>query len=235
MSMEEIARQIADNIERVKERIAGAAQRSGRNPEDISLVCVTKNFPAHVIQYALQGGSALFGENRVQELLEKYEHVQPRQWHLIGHLQTNKVKYIVGKVELIQSVDSIRLLEEIERQSQKQGLISKVLLQVNTSGEESKFGAAPEELDALCEKAATLSHVKVSGLMTIAPLCVSEVATRLHFANTRRLYIDIANRKYDNISMECLSMGMSADFEEAILEGSNMVRVGSAIFGKRIY
>lgn len=233
--MEDIPRQIADNIAWIKEKIALAAQRSGRTSDQITLVCVTKNFPAHVIRHAISNGADLFGENRVQELLEKYEQVHPRQWHLIGHLQTNKVKYVVGKVELIQSVDSIRLLEEIERQSQKLGTVSKVLFQVNTSGEETKYGAAPEELEAMCEKAAELSHVKVSGLMTIAPLCVSKVATRLHFANTRKLYIDIADRKYDNISMECLSMGMSADFEEAILEGSNMVRVGSAIFGKRIY
>lgn len=233
--MQDVATQIASNLESVRERIAQAAQRSGRPAEDIQLVCVTKNFPAHIIRHALDGGTCAFGENRVQELLDKYDKVRPQQWHLIGHLQTNKVKYVIDKVALIQSVDSVHLLEEIERQAEKHGVVSNVLLQVNTSGEESKFGAKPEDLYRLCEKAAELNHVKVSGLMTIAPLCVSEVATRLHFANTRKLYLDIADRKYDNISMACLSMGMSADFEMAILEGSNMVRVGSAIFGKRIY
>ena len=233
--MQDTAVQIASNINCVRERIANAAQQSGRKAAEIRIICVTKNFPAHIIRYALENGAGIFGENRVQELLDKYDAIHPEQWHLIGHLQTNKVKYIIDKVSLIQSVDSTRLLEEIERQAQKHGVTANVLLQVNTSGEESKFGASPDEIYRLCEKAAELKHVKVSGLMTIAPLCVSEVATRLHFANTRRLYLDIANRKYDNVSMECLSMGMSADFETAILEGSNMVRVGSAIFGKRIY
>ncbi len=226
---------IRDNIDRVRERIAKAAALSGRDGQDITLVCVTKNFPADAIKPALRYGADIFGENRVQELLGKYDSVHPCQWHLIGHLQTNKVKYIVDKVSLIQSVDSVRLLDEIESQSIKHGVVSNVLLQVNTSGEESKSGVSPDGIWGLLEKTASLTRVKVRGLMTIAPLYVSEVANRLHFVNTHRLYIDIKEKKYDNVSMESLSMGMSGDFESAIAEGSTMVRIGSAIFGNRIY
>lgn len=229
------AQVIEDNIKRLRQRIYDAAAASGRKTEDIKIVCVTKSFPPDVVTLALESGLDVFGENRVQELISKYDLVKPKEWHMIGHLQTNKVKYIVDKVSLIQSVDSIRLLEEIERQSEKRSVISNVLLQVNTSGEKSKFGVSPDGIWPLLEKAATLKHVKVRGLMTIAPLCDNEVAIRLHFANTHKLYLDIKEKKYDNVSMESLSMGMSGDFEAAILEGSNMVRIGTWIFGNRIY
>lgn len=227
--------EISDNIKAVRERIAQAAEKAGKRPEDITLVGVTKNFGVEDMQAALDSGIEIVGENRVQELLDKYDRVRPQQWHMIGHLQTNKVKYIVGKVSLIQSVDSVHLLEEIEHQAEKKNVIADILLQVNTSGEQTKFGASVDEIWGLIEKVQTLSHIRVRGLMTIAPLYVSGVSNRLHFCNTQKLYIDIKEKKYDNISMDYLSMGMSGDFCEAILCGSNMVRVGSAIFGKRNY
>lgn len=226
--------EISENIKRVKERIANAAHRSGRDEKEIKLVCVTKNFGSDDINAAIRNGVTDIGENRVQEMCEKYDFVKYADWHLIGHLQTNKVKYVIDKVSLIQSVDSVHLLEEIERQASKNGIAANILLQVNTSGEESKFGASPDELYRLCERAAEMKSIKVCGIMTIAPLCVEGVSNRLHFNNTRELYIDIKKKKYDNIDMKYLSMGMSGDFEEAIECGSNMVRIGSAIFGKRI-
>lgn len=227
--------EISENIKRVKERIANAAYRSGRDEKEIKLVCVTKNFGSDDMNAAIRSGVTDIGENRVQEMCEKYDFVKGADWHLIGHLQTNKVKYIIDKASLIQSVDSVHLLEEIERQANKNGIVANILLQVNTSGEESKFGASPDELYSLCEKAAEMKNIKVHGIMTIAPLCVEGVSNRLHFDNTRKLYIDIKKKKYDNIDMKYLSMGMSGDFEEAIECGSNMVRIGSAIFGKRVY
>lgn len=227
--------EISENIKKVKERINAACEKAGRKSEEISLVCVTKNFPASDIEYAINCGIDIAGENRVQELMEKYTEVFPKQWHLIGHLQKNKVKYIAGKVELIHSVDSVELLNEIQKQAKKADAVQKILIQVNTSGEESKFGCAPEEMDMLLKHASALENVKVKGIMTIAPIYVNNVTPRLHFDNTRKLYIDIKANKYDNIDMDILSMGMSSDFEDAILSGANMIRVGSAIFGKRNY
>lgn len=227
--------QICENIKRVFERIGNAAVKSGRNPEDITLVGVTKNFPASDIEYAIKGGIKIAGENRVQELLEKYDAVHPEKWHLIGHLQKNKVKYVAGKVDLIHSADSKELILEIDKQAKKANAIQDILVQVNTSGEETKFGCSKDELDEILECASGCENVKVRGLMTIAPLYVEGVTARLHFDNTRKLYIDIASNKYDNINMDYLSMGMSSDFEEAIACGANMVRVGSAIFGNRVY
>lgn len=227
--------EISENIKKVKERINIACEKAGRSSDEISLVCVTKNFPASDIEYAVNCGIDIAGENRVQELMEKYDQVFPKQWHLIGHLQKNKVKYIAGKVELIHSVDSTELLNEIQKQAKKADVVQKILIQVNTSGEESKFGCAPEETDSLLKVASGLENVKVKGIMTIAPIYVNNVTPRLHFDNTRKLYIDIKANKYDNIDMDILSMGMSSDFEDAILAGANMIRVGSAIFGKRNY
>lgn len=233
--MTERMHEISENIKRVRERIACAALKAGRSEKDITLVCVTKNFGAEDIAAALECGITDIGENRVQEMCGKYGLVSPDRWHIIGHLQTNKVKYIIDKADMIQSVDSIHLLEEIERQAEKKNVTADVLLQVNTSGEQTKFGISPDGLYELAEKASEMKRVKVRGLMTIAPLYVNGVSNRLHFDNTHKLYIDIKEKKYNNISMDYLSMGMSGDFEEAIMSGSNMVRVGSAIFGSRKY
>ncbi len=228
-------KQIAENIAKVRARIAHAAEKCGRSAKEITLVAVTKNFPAEDINIALAHGITHIGENRVQEMSEKYDAVAPARWNLIGHLQTNKVKYIIGKTELIQSVDSIKLLDEIERRSVAENVVTDVLLQVNTSGEETKSGVLPQNIWPLLAHVETLENVRVKGLMTIAPLYIKDVSNTLHFDNTRKLYLDIKSRKYNNISMDILSMGMSGDFEEAIACGSNMVRVGSLIFGKRQY
>lgn len=227
--------EIRENVKRVKERIERAAYKANWEPSDITLVGVTKNFPAEDIEYAINAGIEIAGENRVQELLEKYEKVKPKQWHLIGHLQKNKAKYIVGKVKLIHSVDSKELVCEIDRQAKKNDVIQDILIQVNTSNESTKFGCSTDELDDILFCASEKANIRVRGLMTIAPLYVKEVTTMLHFDNTRKLYIDRKENKYDNINMEYLSMGMSADFEQAIYCGANMVRVGSAVFGQRNY
>lgn len=224
-----------ESLDKVRQNISEAAKRSGRNPEDITLVAVTKTHGADVINEAIDCGVTDIGENKVQEIMEKYDKVKPVRWHLIGHLQTNKVKYIIDKVYMIHSVDSIKLMDEIEHQAEKHGVDMKILIQINISGEETKFGIKPEELESLLLHAGSLKHVKVCGLMTIAPKIDSNMSNRLHFDNIRKIYIDISQKKYDNVNMQYLSMGMSSDYESAIEAGSNMVRVGSAIFGARNY
>ncbi len=226
---------IEEKLQEVREKIKEAAERSGRNASDITLIAVTKTHGAEEINCAIDAGVTDIGENKVQEILEKYEAVKPVRWHLIGHLQTNKVKYIIDKVCLIHSVDSIHLMDEIERQAAKHDLIMPILIQVNISGEETKFGIRPEEIEEYLLHAGTLSHVKVRGLMTIAPKVNKNISNRLHFDNIHKIFIDISQKKYDNVSMEYLSMGMSGDYQCAIDAGSNMVRVGSAIFGERNY
>ena len=226
---------IEEKLQEVREKIKEAAERSGRKASDITLIAVTKTHGADEINCAIDAGVTDIGENKVQEILEKYEAVKPVRWHLIGHLQTNKVKYIIDKVCLIHSVDSIHLMDEIERQAVKHDLIMPILIQVNISGEETKFGIYPEELEEFLLHAGTLSRVKVRGLMTIAPKINKSISNRLHFDNIHKIFIDISQKKYDNVSMEYLSMGMSGDYQCAIDAGSNMVRVGSAIFGARNY
>mgnify|MGYP002518088724 CR=1 FL=1 len=227
--------EIKNNLEEVRKKIRKAAEKSGRNEDEITLIAVTKTHSPEMINEAIDLGVTDIGENKVQEIVEKYEYVKPVRWHLIGHLQTNKVKYIIDKVYMIHSVDSVHLMEEIDRQAKKHGVIMKILIQINISGEETKFGISPDRLDEMLECAERLSNVKVCGLMTILPKVDNCVSLRLHFVNIRRIYIDISKKKYNNISMQYLSMGMSGDFEEAIEEGSNMVRIGRAIFGERNY
>lgn len=227
--------ELAERLENVREKIKKSALVSGRQPEEITLVAVTKTYEPDIINKAISLGVTDIGENKVQEILRKYDAVQPVRWHLIGHLQSNKVKYIIDKVHMIHSVDSIHLMDEIERQAQKHDIKMKILIQVNISGEETKFGIAPEQLDDFLLHASALSHIQVCGLMTILPKNDNPVNNRLHFVNIKRLYLDISAKKYDNICMQYLSMGMSGDFEEAVKEGSNMVRIGSAIFGERKY
>ena len=226
---------ISKNLENIKKRIEDSAKKSGRDAKDITLIAVTKTYSPDFINEAIDLGVTDIGENKVQEIMEKYDKVKPVRWHLIGHLQTNKVKYIIDKVHMIHSVDSIRLMDEIDRQAIKHGIIMNILIQVNISGEESKFGINPDEIDEMLEHAKELKNVKVCGLMTIIPKIDSMISNRLHFINIRQIYIDISKKIYDNICMKYLSMGMSADFEMAIEEGSNMVRIGSAIFGERKY
>ena len=226
---------IRENLDEVERRITAAAERSGRKRSDITLIAVTKTHPAEMMNEAIELGVTDIGENKPQEVRDKFAYVKPVNWHLIGHLQTNKVKYVIDKVCLIHSVDSIKLMDEIERQAEKHDIVMDILIQVNISGEETKSGIKPEEIYDLLDHAELLSRVKVKGLMTIAPKTDNSITNALHFDNIRRLFLDIQQKKYDNSTMEYLSMGMSGDYETAIEHGANMVRVGSAIFGMRDY
>lgn len=226
---------ISENLNEIRTKIAAAARKSGRDVSDITLIAVTKTYSPDMINEAIDNGVTDIGENKVQEIVEKYDSVKTVRWHLIGHLQTNKVKYIIDKVHMIHSVDSIRLMDEIERQAQKHNVIMNILIQVNISGEESKFGINPDELEEMLIHAGELKYVKVCGLMTILPKIDTDISLRLHFVNIKRIFLDICNKKYDNVDMQYMSMGMSGDYEIAIEEGSNMVRIGRAIFGERNY
>lgn len=226
---------IGDNLARVREQIATACARAGRREEEVTLLAVTKTVPPERINMAIAQGVQQIGENRVQEFLGKREALQPVQAHLIGHLQTNKATQIVGRVALIQSVDSLRLASVLNDISQKRGLITDILAEVNIGGEASKSGVSPEIAAEFCEQLQEFSALRLRGLMTVPPISDSEREKREYFSRMCRLFIDIRDKKRDNKSMSILSMGMSDDFSEAILEGSTMVRIGSAIFGKRQY
>lgn len=226
---------VAANVQKVREIIEQAAARSGRKPEDIELMAVTKTMPAQAVSAAFDCGITLFGENRVQELLDKLPELEMtgRSAHIIGHMQTNKVKYIIDKVDMIQSLDSLHLAQEIDRQAEKAKKIMKVLIEVNIGRESSKSGVMPEELSGFIDRVSVLSHIKICGLMAIPPFDEDKEKTRLYFKQIRKLFIDNAVKKSDNIDMNVLSMGMSSDFAIAIEEGSTMIRVGTSIFGKR--
>lgn len=225
-----------DNYKRVKDNIAEAAIKAGRRPEDIRLMCVTKTVESEYINPVLDCGADLIGENRVQEFLGKKDslHLDGVEKHLIGHLQTNKVKQIVGEVDMIQSVDSIKLAKEISRVSKNKGITSDVLVEVNIGLEESKSGTTLDELNELISEISELECIRVKGLMTIPPIC-DENEVKKYFSLMYKTFIDLKAKNSDNISMEILSMGMSGDYEAAVAEGSNIVRVGSAIFGARKY
>lgn len=223
---------LSEKIAIVRSNIEKAKKDSS---QEVLLIAVTKTHPPELINEAIECGVTDIGENKVQEILEKYDKVKPVRWHLIGHLQTNKVKYIIDKVCLIHSVDSEKLMDEIERQAAKHELVMDILIQVNISGEETKFGISPDQIEQMIEHASRLEHVRVMGLMTILPKGDSEFSKRLHFDNIFNKFVDFSSNKYDNICMKYLSMGMSGDYELAVACGSNMVRVGSAIFGARGY
>ncbi len=224
---------ILENLAVVQNRIAEAARRAGRSAKDILLVGATKTVEPARIQTAVDGGLLYIGENRVQELCAKYDAVENAHWHFIGHLQTNKVKYIIDKAELIHAVDSERLLDEIERQAGKRGKIAHVLLEINASGEESKFGMPFDAAHRIMEGNEAREHVRIEGLMTIGPHTKDEATVRSAFAKMRVLYKKLEEEAYAHSKMQYLSMGMSGDFVWAIEEGANVVRVGSAIFGHR--
>ena len=226
---------IADSLSSVLERMARAAKKSGRNPEEVRLVAVTKTVPVEQIAEAGGIGGCVFGENRVQEARPKIETLgtENYRWHFIGHLQRNKVKYIPGLFELIHSVDNSELAEEIHRHSMKHELVTPVLIQVNVSGETSKSGVAPDDLEELLEMVVSLNGISVRGLMMIPPFDPDPEKSRKHFAALRRLRDRIQKLDIENSSMDELSMGMSNDFEVAIEEGATWVRVGTAIFGGR--
>lgn len=227
---------IEENIRSIRSRMAAAAEKAGRDPGDIMLVGASKMNDAAACQAAIQAGIDALGENRVQEMTAKLqEHAYDgAPLHFIGHLQRNKVRQVVGVVSLIQSAGSWELLEEIERQAEKKELIQDVLLEVNIGGEESKSGFAPQALYEAAERARSLSHIRVRGLMTIPPVEQVPHGNLPYFVEVSRLYVDISRNLYDN-SFTYLSMGMSDDFEDAIAAGATMVRVGSAIFGRRHY
>jgi len=228
---------IADNVARIRERIAAAALSAGRKPEEIRLVAASKMNDAERVRQAIAAGVDICGENRVQELLEKKKlnAYDGCAVHMIGHLQKNKVKQVVGAVDMIQSADSAELLTLIDKQAAKLSILQPVLLEVNIGGEASKSGVAPEDLPALLEHAAALPNLQVRGLMAIPPVEEKTGGNRAYFARMQQLFVDIRDKKYDNVLMAELSMGMSGDFEDAVREGATLVRVGSAIFGPRHY
>lgn len=222
-------------LKEVEQRIVAACQRVGRNPDEVTLIAVSKTKPIPVLQEAYDAGARCFGENKVQEIIDKYPHFPEASWHMIGHLQTNKVKYLVGRASMIHSVDSFHLAQAIEKECAKADCVMPVLVQVNVAEEESKFGVSVDETEALIRQIAVLPHVKVQGLMTIAPFVENAEENRGIFSNLYKLFLDISQKNIDNIAMNVLSMGMSGDFEVAIEEGATMVRVGTSIFGARDY
>lgn len=228
---------IKDNIKYVEENIASACEKVDREVSQVQLICVSKTKPVEMLFEAYEAGARDFGENKVQELTEKYE-VMPKdiRWHMIGHLQRNKVKYIVDKVHLIHSVDSLRLAEEISKEALKKNVEVNILIEVNVAGEESKFGAgSKEDTIALVKNIAKLPGIHIKGLMTVAPYVEDAEENRVYFAALRQLAVDIKSENIDNVSVEILSMGMTGDYLVAVEEGATHVRVGTGIFGERDY
>lgn len=227
---------IRDQLHDVEKKIQAACERAGRKREEVTLIAVSKTKPVEALQEAYDLGVRVFGENKVQELTEKYDAL-PRdiRWHMIGHLQTNKVKYIVEKAELIHSVDSLRLAQAIEKEAAKRERTVDILVEVNVAEEESKFGVRVDEVIPFIEKLALFSHIHVCGLMTIAPFVENPEENRPIFKNLHKLSVDIAHKNIDNVNVNILSMGMTNDYEVAIEEGATMVRVGTGIFGARDY
>ena len=227
---------LKENLESVEKRIEEACSRVGRKRDEVTLVAVSKTKPVSMLQEAYDLGVRVFGENKVQEIRDKYEAL-PRdiEWHMIGHLQTNKVKYIIDKVKLIHSVDSLRLAETIEKEAEKHNCTADILLEVNVAEEESKFGLKTEEVIPVYEKILQYPHINVKGLMTIAPFVENPEKNRSVFADLHKLYVDIKRKNIDNGTVSILSMGMTNDYEVAIEEGATMVRIGTGIFGARDY
>lgn len=235
--MERSLTDIKYNYDFINEKIAEAAMKAGKTRDDITFLSATKTVEPEYINYAISLGLSYIGENKVQELLSKYDQYNLENCSLqfIGHLQSNKVRQIVGKVDLIQSIDSMKLAKEVSKCSLKNNITSDILVEVNIGKEENKSGVMPEMLEDLVEEISTLPAVNVKGLMTIPPICEKKDEIRRYFEKMNRLFLDISSKKLDNVSMDILSMGMSSDYYEAILEGANMVRIGSALFGNRIY
>ena len=227
---------IQDNIRKVEENIQAACARSGRNSEAVKLIAVSKTKPVSMLEEAYAYGCRDFGENKVQELIDKYDKLpKDIRWHMIGHLQRNKVKYIVDKVYLIHSVDSVKLAQEISKEAVKKNVTVSVLIEVNVADEESKFGTSCEEAVNMVEEIAKLPGILIKGLMTIAPYVENAEENRQYFEKLRQIYVDIIHKNIDNVCMEELSMGMTGDYQVAVEEGATFVRVGTGIFGERIY
>ncbi len=227
---------LQDNLKEIENRVQAACERAGRSRDEVTLIAVSKTKPIEDLTEIYNAGVRDFGENKVQELTDKIEKMpNDIKWHMIGHLQRNKVKYIIDKVELIHSVDSFRLAEEINIQAKKKGIVVPILVEVNIAEEESKFGVSKEDAMELVKQIATLDGLTVKGLMSIAPYVVDSEENRPYFHKIKDLSVDISNENIDNVSMDILSMGMTGDFEVAIEEGATMVRVGTGIFGERNY
>lgn len=227
---------VCENYRAVEEKVINACKRAGRNREEVTLIAVSKTKPVSMLEELLPLGVLDFGENKVQELTAK-EEVLPKniRWHMIGHLQRNKVKYVIDKACMIHSVDSLRLAREISKEAVKHGLVMPVLIEVNVAGEESKFGVSVGETPALVEEVSKLPGIQINGLMTIAPYVEDPEENREIFRNLRKLSVDIREKNFDNVTMSVLSMGMTGDYEVAIEEGATHVRVGTGIFGERNY
>ncbi|QZY57141.1 YggS family pyridoxal phosphate-dependent enzyme [Crassaminicella profunda] len=226
---------IEKNIKDLREEIHEICSKIGRNPEEIQLIAVTKTVDHERINEAIHTGVEDIGENKVQEIMEKYNVVSSVNWHMIGHLQTNKVKYIIDKVKLIHSVDRISLAEEINKRAKQHNKIMDVLVQVNVANEETKFGLANSEVFDFFEKIQPLEHIRVKGLMTIAPYEENPEDVRKYFKMLKEIFEEIKTKGFQRVEMRYLSMGMTNDFKIAIEEGANMVRVGTGIFGRRNY
>lgn len=227
---------IQENIRSVKQKIKLSCEKCGRNPDEVTLIAVSKTKPVSMLMEAYDAGCRDFGENKVQELVEKWEQMpKDIRWHMIGHLQRNKVKYIVDKVYLIHSVDSLKLAQEISKEAEKKGITVNILIEVNVAGEESKFGTTSEEVPSLVKKIAKLPGIVIKGLMTIAPYVENAEENRQYFEKLWQIYVDTIYKNIDNVYMENLSMGMTGDYEVAVMEGATYVRVGTGIFGDRSY
>ena len=227
---------IKENLAEVEAKICAACERAGRKREEVTLIAVSKTKPVEMLEACMENGITVFGENKVQELCGKYE-VLPKNlhWHMIGHLQRNKVKYLTDKVDLIHSVDSLRLAEAISEDAVKKGVNVNILIEVNVAEEDSKFGLKTEETEDLIRQISVLPNISVKGLMTIAPYTDVPEENRTIFRTLKQLSVDIDSKNIDNVSMNVLSMGMTGDYEVAIEEGATMVRVGTGIFGERDY
>ena len=227
---------IKENIDVLNKRIEDACKRCGRDRNEVLFLVVSKTIEVERIKEAVACGMTSLGENKVQEIMDKYEPMgEGIKWHLIGHLQTNKVKYIIDKVELIHSVDSIKLAEEISKRAVQKNVTANILLEVNVGGEQSKFGITPEECEDMVRQISTMPNVVIKGLMTVAPPVETPEENRKYFRQMKQLLVDINNKKIDNVNMDILSMGMTGDYEVAVEEGATIVRVGTGIFGPRVY
>ena len=224
------------NFEEIEAKIQAACDRAGRKREEVTLIAVSKTKPVELLQEAYDLGNRIFGENKAQEIADKYDRLpNDISWHMIGHLQRNKVKYIIDKAEMIHSVDSLRLAEAIEKEAEKKGITADILIQVNVAKEDTKFGVMPEDAGGLILQVSKLPHIRVRGLMMIAPFVENPEENRIYFRRLRNLAVDIGENKSDNVTMSVLSMGMTNDYEIAIEEGATMIRVGSGLFGARNY
>lgn len=227
---------LIDQYNQVKKNVEEACKKVGRNPDEVTIIAVSKTKPLEMIEELRKKKVMDFGENKVQELTQKYEQISwPVRWHLIGHLQTNKVKYIVDKVALIHSVDSVKLAKQIDKEAAKQNVKVPILIQVNIADEDTKFGFTLDGVEEAVMEISKLQHVKIKGLMQIAPYVENPEENRVHFVRMKQLSVDISKKNFDNVDMSMLSMGMTNDYEVAVEEGSTMIRVGTGIFGERNY